>query len=126
MQVIILDGVVCFKFPEEAAMDLLNILLAVTPKVPDLLFDKVLRTPPQVVVKRFDVNINTEELILLITAPKGVILGDGLLELEKAEFELKHKKNGIWEFKIEAIKSIAGTTMDIVVKKVGDEYIFKG
>ena len=126
VQINILDGVVCFQFPEEGAMDLLNILIALLPKVPEFLFDKVLKKPPPIVIKRFDVNVKTEAVDLLITSKDKIVLGDNLFEITNAEFELKHKKDSPWEFKITASKVIAGATMDILVQKVGNEYIFKG
>ena len=127
VQINILDGVVCFQFPEEGKMDLLNIMLALVPKVPEFIFDKVLKKPPMIVIKRFDVDIKAGSLWIIITAPEKIVLGENLLEIKEAEFELKKKgKDSPWEFRIEATKEIAGTTMQVLVKKEGDEYVFKG
>ena len=61
------------------------------------------------------------------TAPKSLTLGDALLEIEDTEFELKHKMNGPWEFKIEAVKkSEVGGVMQVTVKKAGEEYALFG
>lgn len=126
VQILIVNGKVFFTFPEDVMTDLLNILLALVPKVPEFLFEKVIKKPPAILVKKFSVDVSSEDVELQIAAPKSVILGDNLLELEKAEFVLKHKKNEAWDMKIEAVKSIAGTSMDISVSKSGEDYVFKG
>ena len=126
IQIFILDGIARFKFPEEATLDLVNVLVALVPKVPDFIFEKVLKTPPRILIKRFDVTIKNQGVVLIATAPKSVMLGDGLIELENTDYELKHKANGPWEFKIEAVKKCGGAVMQVLVKKVGEEYIFIG
>ena len=63
---------------------------------------------------------------MVATAPKKLMLGDDLVEVEDTEFELKYKPNGPWEFQIEAVKKSSGAVMQVTVKKVGEDYILVG
>ena len=126
IQIFIHEGNVCFRFPDNLKMNLLNILMALVPKIPDIIFKKVLLTPPNIVVEIFDVDIKTGAVNILLKAPEQIVLGTNLITIKDAEFELKREPKGSWDFKLKGIKEIAGGTLDILVWKKNKNYVFKG
>ena len=67
IQIYVIDGTVSFKFPEEAALDLVNVLVALVPKLPEFIFDKVLKSPPRILIKKFDVTVKNQAIQLEVS-----------------------------------------------------------
>ncbi|XP_057297784.1 uncharacterized protein LOC130628792 [Hydractinia symbiolongicarpus] len=126
VQVFIHEGKICFKFPDNATMDLLNIAVALIPAIPDVVFNKILKSSPKVLIKKFDVNVATKEVDLLLVAPEQVVLGEDLIKLKTAEFELKHIPDGPWNFRVKAEQQIGEAILHILVQKKGENYEFNG
>lgn len=55
-----------------------------------------------------------------------MVLGDDLLVIENADFTLSRKAKGTWDFEIDAKKTFRMSTMNVKVKKVGENYEFIG
>ena len=126
IQMYLHNGKVCFKFPDNVTMDLLNVLVALLPKIPDILFTKILKTPPKIIIKKFDVNIATKYVDMTLLAPEEIVLGSNLIKIKDAKFELKHEINGPWDFKVEATKVIGNSSLEISVATEGNKYVFTG
>ena len=120
------DGKVSFKFPDNVTMDLLNVLVALLPKIPDILFTKILKVSPPIIIKKFDVNVATKYVDMSLMAPEEIVLGTNLIKIKDAKFELKHEINGPWDFKISATKVIGNSSIDIAVATEGNKYVFTG
>lgn len=107
VQVFFYSKTLSLQFPEDYHIGLSKILIVLIPQVPGEIFTNILKIRPRVVIERFDVNINTKSVDLLLSAPNEVMLGNGLIQLENAEFEIgKRVNNSEWDFTIKGSKMI--------------------
>ncbi|XP_057311361.1 uncharacterized protein LOC130649151 [Hydractinia symbiolongicarpus] len=126
VKIFVTDGKVCCQFPDNIKMDLLNALVALIPNVPDAIFEKVLKTPPKITIKKFDVNVQTKAVDVQLEAPDEVKLGNDLIAIKDVQFDLSHKPEGSWDFKIKGAAKIGDGTLEVTVTKKGDVYELNG
>ncbi|XP_057311457.1 uncharacterized protein LOC130649225 [Hydractinia symbiolongicarpus] len=126
VKIFVTDGIICCQFPDNIKMDLLNALVALVPNVPDAIFEKVLKTPPKITIKKFDVNVQTKAVDVQLEAPDEVKLGNDLIAIKDVQFDLSHKPEGSWDFKIKGAAKIGDWTLEVTVTKKGDVYELNG
>ena len=123
------DGV-SFVFPEDFKTDLLNILIAITPALPNLLPKSVFKNgPPKVDFKRFDVDVKTGKVDISAIAPDPIVIGNDIITISNVIFELGHDKkpDSPWEFNAEADQKIGNSTLSLAITKKGkSEFTFSG
>lgn len=81
VQTVLLNDVIQFRFPDEQLMDLSNILVALVPNVPEVLFKKIIVSPPLVRIAKFDVDMKMKNTSAIIEAPNRFPLGNNLIEV---------------------------------------------
>lgn len=126
IQIHLQDGFLNFRFPIDALMDLHDIVSALMPSSSENLFKQILKVSTVISITKFNINLVTKEVDVVAKGPKSVILGDDVIKLDNAEFKLRHKRKGSWEFQINAIKKIANEEMKVKVLRKGDVFQLAG
>ena len=126
LQVFLNDVLCSLKFPEKLFFDLASVTNTLIPKVPVALFSKVFQVSPEVLIKKFVVDISTKDIDVKCLAPDELIMGKDLMSVRNSEFEITRKRNESWKFEMHARKKIAGTYMDVSLEKKSDHYLFLG
>ena len=126
LQLIANNGKVEFKFPPDIKMDLINIVIALIPKLTEKSFDKFLKTSPKIDISKFDIDIKTMAVDIKMNTLDEVSIADGFLTLKKADFVLQHKKGGSWDFKVESTQKIGDGILTVKIEKTGETFRLLG
>ena len=123
LQLVVKGGKIEFKFPPDAKMDLINIAIALAPKLAEKSFDKFLKTSPKVDISKFDIDIQSMAVDVEMKTLEEISIADGFLTLKKASFALQHKKGaGSWDFKVESTQQIGESVLNVKIEKTGETF----
>eukprot|EP00111_Clytia_hemisphaerica_P002035 TCONS_00005749-protein len=123
LQVVMTKEKVDFIFPEDFKSDLINIAIALTPKLSEKVLQKVASTPPKITVKKFDIDVKTLAVEVELITVEPLVLKGGFFKLKEATFKLTHKPEGSWDFILKAKQQMGKGVLSVNVEKKGDMFV---